>query len=267
MDDILKRIIDVKRAEVAQVCAEVPLAELRESVVGLPGCRDFYRAVAKRNRRGINVIAEIKKASPSAGLIRADFDPVRLARIYESAGADAISVLTDEKFFQGRLEYVGQVKQAVSLPILRKDFIIDPYQVFEARAAGADAILLIAEALPPAQLLDLLELAHSLTLTVLVEIHEADSLKGLHDLAELPREGVALLGVNNRNLKQMTVDLETSLRMAEPLGGVRGLVSESGIKQRRDVERLIGAGFSGVLVGETLMRADDIAGKFRELFE
>ena len=266
MADILERIIQTKRAELAQISVQVTLDHLQQSITQLPPCRDFFRAVAQPNPRGINVIAEIKKASPSAGLIRPDFDPAQLARIYQSAGADAISVLTDQQFFQGRLEYVNQAKQAVSLPILRKDFIIDPYQVFEARAAGADAILLIAEALPPAQLVELLELAHSLTLTVLVEIHHPDSLQHLQDLIQLPRPNVALLGINNRNLKQMTVDLNTSLRLAQSLGAVPGLVSESGIKQRPDVQRLIQAGFSGVLIGETLMRAQDITAKFKELF-
>ena len=162
MEDFLTKIISIKKAEIASAKEKVPLALLKEQVKSLPRCRNFYRAITKRNPRGINVIAEIKRASPSAGLIREDFDPVELAKIYVDASVDAISVLTDEHFFQGCLEYIDQVKQAVSLPILRKDFIIDPYQIYQARAAGADAILLIAEVVNPSMLMDLIILAHSL---------------------------------------------------------------------------------------------------------
>jgi len=266
MSDILERILKVKQEEVAAARRRIPVETLKERIAALPRCRNFYQAVSKDSRRGLNVIAEIKKASPSAGLIRADFDPVALARQYEALGADAVSVLTDEPFFQGRLDYLTAVKRAVSLPVLRKDFIIDAYQVYEARAAGADAVLLIAEILDPARLMDLLILAHELTLSVLLEVHTLESLLQLRSLVGFPQQHYTLLGINNRNLKTMTTDVSHSLRLAEFVENKRELVSESGIRTRHDVERLIRAGFYGVLIGETLMQADDLAGKFRELF-
>ncbi len=266
MSDILEKILKVKRDEVAAAKSRIPLATLQLQAKDGPRCRNFYQAVSKKNPRGINVIAEIKKASPSAGLIRPDFDPVRLAQTYADLGADALSVLTDESFFQGHLDFLRQVKAAVSLPVLRKDFIIDSYQVYEARAAGADAILLIAEALEPGKLMDLLILAQELTLSVLLEVHEMESLLQLRSLAGFPLGHYTLLGINNRNLKTMQTDLNHSLRLAEFVDNKQELVSESGIKTRRDVQKLIIAGFGGVLIGETLMRSDDIAAKFNELF-
>lgn len=266
MIDTLDKILDVKQREVATAREQRPMDVLRLQAELMPPCRNFYQAITKDNPRGINVIAEIKKASPSAGVIREDFDPVALARIYQAAGADALSVLTDETFFQGHLDYIQQVKKAVTLPVLRKDFIIDPYQVYEARVAGADAILLIAEALEKTNLLSLLYLAHSLTLTVLVEVHEAESLnRALSLIGGLENPNV-LLGINNRNLKTMKTDLNHSLQMAGQVEHKQRLVSESGIKTRQDVQQLIAAGFNGILIGETLMRADGIGAKFAELF-
>ncbi|MHC4424369.1 MAG: indole-3-glycerol phosphate synthase TrpC, partial [Planctomycetota bacterium] len=171
--NILDKIIADKKAEVSARRSQKSIEQLKEEIHSKPKCRNFYKAVTKRNSRGINVIAEVKKASPSAGVIREDFDPVAIAQTYERCGADAISVLTDEKYFQGRLEYINQIEQAVDLPILRKDFIIDLWQVYESRAAGADAILLIAEALKPGELMDLMIAAAELTLTVLLEVHQA----------------------------------------------------------------------------------------------
>jgi indole-3-glycerol phosphate synthase len=266
MSDILKEIINVKKEEIASAKAKVSLDELKEKVQDLPRCRNFFQAITQKNPRGINVIAEIKRASPSAGLIRADFDPVGLAKIYETAGAEAISVLTDKSFFQGSLEYLTAVRQNTSLPVLRKDFIIDPYQIYEARAAGADAVLLIAEALSPGLLADLLIVAQSLTLSILLEVHELDSLLQVRSMVGFPQDNYTLLGINNRNLKTMKVDLNTSIRLAEFIENQNILVSESGIKERSHVERLIAAGFNGILIGETLMRSPDIAAKFSELF-
>jgi len=266
MAAILAEILASKRAEVEAAKRRRPVAALARQVGEMPRCRNFYRTLTRRHPRGINVIAEIKRASPSAGLIRADFDPAALARTYEAAGADALSVLTDEPFFQGRLEYLTQVGRAASLPVLRKDFIIDGYQVYESRAAGADAVLLIAEALPPGELMDLMILASELTLTVLLEVHELDALLQVRSLLGFPREHYCLLGINNRDLKTMEVDLSTSLRLAEFVEDQSVLVSESGIRSRADVERLKAAGFGGVLVGEALMRSADVAGKFAELF-
>jgi indole-3-glycerol phosphate synthase len=222
--------------------------------------------VTKPNPRGINVIAEVKKASPSAGVIRSDFDPVTIARTYQDCGADAISVLTDEKYFQGRLEYIEQVRQAVSIPVLRKDFIIDLWQVYESRAAGADAILLIAEALKPGELMDLMIAAAELSLTVLLEVHQADTLLAVRSLVGFPQKGYSILGINNRDLTTMQVDLNTTIRLAELLDKKDELVAESGIKTRADMEKLKSAGVRAVLIGQTLCEHPNIAKKFAELF-
>jgi len=264
--NILDQIIADKKIEVEKRKKERPVKELKEQISIMPKCRNFYKAVIKKNPRGINVIAEIKKASPSAGVIRKDFAPITIAKTYEKCGADAISVLTDEKYFQGKLEYIDQVKHAVDLPILRKDFIIDMWQVYESRVAGADAILLIAEALKPAELLDLMIAAAELTMTVLLEVHDADTLLGVRSVIGFPRKGYSLLGINNRDLGTMKVDLNTTLRLAGLLDNKIELVAESGIKTRKDVEKLKKAGISAVLIGQTLCESGDIAAKFKELF-
>jgi len=238
MNGILAKIIEHKKAEVAEAKARVPLEALKEQAGSQPRCRNFYRALTKRNPRGVNVIGEIKRASPSAGTIRRDFDPQQLALTYERCGADAISVLTDEKFFAGRLEYVALVKQAVSLPVLRKDFIVDAYQIYEARAAGADAVLLIAEAVVPAELMDLMILAASLTLTVLLEVHQLDRLLQVRRMVGFPQQGYSLLGINNRDLDTMEVDLGHSVRMSEFVDNKseqrRGVAYEGGLQRRTD---------------------------------
>ena len=264
---LLEQIITDKRKEVEKRKKEQPLEELKEQLVLLGKCRNFYKAVTKANSRGINVIAEIKKASPSAGVICRDFAPVTIAKTYERCGADAISVLTDEKYFQGKLEYIDHVKHAVDLPILRKDFIIDVWQVYESRVAGADAILLIAEALKPAELIDLMIAAAELTLTVLLEVHDADSLLAVRSMVGFPKKGYSILGINNRDLATMKVDLNTTSRLAGLLDNKVELVAESGIKTRQDVEKLKAAGVSAVLIGQTLCESGDIAAKFSELFD
>ena len=266
MANILDRIMADKRDEVRQRRTEVSLEQFKERVAGRAKCRNFYKAITKPNRRGLNVIAEIKKASPSAGLIRADFDPVAIAQTYEQCGADAISVLTDEKYFQGKLEYIEQVKQAVALPVLRKDFIVDMWQIYEARAAGADAILLIADALPPGELMDLMIAATELTLTVLLEVHQADTLLGVRSLIGFPEKGYSVLGINNRDLTTMTVDIHTTGRLKGMLDDDVPVVAESGIKTQDDVEKLISVGVRAVLIGQTLCAHPDIAKKFAELF-
>jgi indole-3-glycerol phosphate synthase len=264
---ILEQIIADKRKEVEKRKREQPLEEFKEQLALLGKCRNFYKAVTKTNKRGLNVIAEIKKASPSAGVICRDFAPVTIAKAYERCGADAISVLTDEKYFQGKLEYIDHVKHAVDLPILRKDFIIDIWQVYESRVAGADAILLIAEALNPAELIDLMIAAAELTLTVLLEVHDADSLLAVRSMVGFPRKGYSVLGINNRDLTTMKVDLNTTLRLAGLLDNKVELVAESGIKTRQDVEKLKAAGVSAVLIGQTLCESGDIKTKFQELFD
>jgi indole-3-glycerol phosphate synthase len=266
MANILEKIINDKYLEVEQRKAVTSIDQLEAEIVIMPKCRNFYSAVTKRNRRGINVIAEVKKASPSAGIIRADFDPVKIARMYKQCGADAISVLTDEKYFQGRLEYLQQIKASVDIPLLRKDFIIDPWQVYESRAAGADAILLIAEALNQSQLSDLLILAGELTLTVLIEVHDADSLLKVRSLVGFPHRKYSIIGINNRDLTTMQVDINTAVRLADMIDDKRELVAESGIKTRDDVNKLKAAEINAILIGETLCANPSIEDKFKELF-
>ncbi len=264
--NILGQIIANKRIEVAKRQLLTSLEDFKKQTQIMPKCRNFYKAVTKHNKRGLNVIAEIKKASPSAGIIREDFDPVAIAKTYQNCGADALSVLTDEKYFQGRLEYIAQVKQAVDLPVLRKDFIIDPWQVYESRAAGADAILLIAETLKPGEIADLMILAAELTLTVLLEVHEADSLLAVRSLIGFPRKGYSILGINNRNLTTMKVDMNTARRLAELVDNKTELVAESGIRKHDDVEKLKSIGIGAVLIGQTLCENKNIEKKFVELF-
>jgi len=268
MSETLNNILSVKRQEVASAKHAVSLSSLREEIKHMPRCRDFYRSITNKAVGAISVIAEIKKASPSAGLIRNDFDVVSLANIYEQAGASALSVLTDEQFFQGHLSFLGEVKEAVALPVLRKDFIIDEYQIYQSRAAGADAILLIVEALTSQQVNDMIDLARSLTLTVLVEVHEQASLDSVIDVLTKQHQAGAkvLLGINNRNLKTMVVDIKHSEIMKATLSTDLPVISESGIKTKADVSRLKAAGFGGVLIGETLMKEADVAGAFEKLF-
>ena len=266
MANILDKIIADKKIEVSCRKSQQSLDQLKERLRALPKCRNFYKAVTKLDNRGINVIAEVKKASPSAGIIREDFDPVAIAQTYRKCGANAISVLTDEKYFQGRLEYINQIREAVALPVLRKDFIIDLWQVYESRAAGADAILLIAEALKPGELMDLMIAAAELTLTVLLEVHRADTLLQVRSLIGFPKKGYSVLGINNRNLTTMQVDLSTTSRLAGLLDSTSELVAESGIRTRADVEKLKSVGVRAVLIGQTLCENPDIEEKFTELF-
>lgn len=264
--NILDKIVVQKRVEVDRLPAGAVLPrDLREAIQRRgDGVRDFFGALQAPRRGGIGLIAEVKKASPSKGVIRADFDPVRIAREYEAAGASCLSVLTDEQFFQGSLGYLRQVRAAVGLPLLRKDFIIDERQILEAIEWGADAILLIVSILDDAALRHFHALADAAGLTALVEVH---------DEAELDRAlaaGARLVGVNNRNLKTFTVDLGTTERLARRLfqagDGVRRLlVAESGIDTRADVERLRACGSGAILVGESLMRAASIESKVAEL--
>jgi len=227
--------------------------------------RNFFAAMTAEPRRLVNLIAEVKKASPSAGVIRTDFDPAAIARDYEAGGASAVSVLTDREYFQGSLDFLEQVRQACSLPVLRKDFILDAAQVYEARAAGADAILLIAAALPVGLLADLMILSAELKMTVLLEVHNADEMLGVRSMVGFPHAAYSLLGINNRDLTTFQVDIATTLRLASLAGEGAAIISESGIKTRRDVERLAAGGVRGVLVGETLMRRDDIPAAIEEL--
>ncbi len=247
---ILDEIVASKHREVATARLRMPLDEIEHQTAEAPPVRDFHAALTGPGP--IQLIAEVKKASPSAKVIRKDFDPVAIARTYQAHGAACISVLTDAPYFQGHLSYLARVRAAVALPLLRKDFFIDEYQIVEARLAGADAVLLIAEILDDVQLRSLRERAEALGMAVLVEFH---------DEANLPRvldSGATLVGVNNRDLSRFVSDLNQTFRLRERIPAAITLVSESGIRTRRDVERLEAAGVSAILVGETLMRAPDI---------
>lgn len=250
MPTILERIVATKREEIAAAKAAVPLADLRGQLADAPPVRDFLSALSGGDP--VRLIAEVKKASPSKGVIREDFEPVAIAEIYQRHGASCLSVLTDEPYFQGSLDYLRRIRAAVDLPVLRKDFILDPYQLVEARAAGADAVLLIAECLDDESLQQLHDEAVSLGMTPLVE---------LYDEANLPRVlavGARLIGVNNRDLKTFEVDLEHSVRMRRQIPDDRLFVGESGIRTRQDVQRLADAGVNAILVGESLMKSADI---------
>ena len=264
MSDILKTILARKREEVAERKARVPLAELRAQIAGAPPLRGFAVALRKRvQARQAAVIAEIKKASPSKGLIRADFDPAAIARGYENGGATCLSVLTDVDFFQGSDAYLGQAREACTLPVLRKDFTVDVYQVNEARAIGADAILLIAAALDNAVLVNLHALAIECGLDVLVEIHNPVDLQRALMLTNAPR---TLIGINNRDLRTFETSIDTTLSLKEAVPHDRLLVTESGIATRDDVARLRAAGVDAFLIGETFMRAKEPGTELAKLF-
>lgn len=248
---ILERIIAQKKREVAERKRLVPLRFLEARIRENDPPRPFTAAITASDRP-VQLIAEVKKASPSKGLIRADFDPVAIATTYDQHGAAAVSILTDEMFFKGKLEYVPLVREAIARPILRKEFIIDPYQVYESRAWRADAILLIVACLEPAQLRELRELAESLGMDVLVEVHDEAEL----DVAL--ESGARLIGINNRNLHTFETTLETTERLAPRVPAGIPLVAESGIFTREDVLRMGAAGAKAVLVGEALMRQRDI---------
>ncbi len=252
MSDILDTILARKVQEVAERRARVPLDELATRCRELPEPRDFIGALESKIASGRPaVIAEIKKASPSKGVIRADFHPAQIAQSYQRGGAACLSVLTDIDFFQGADEYLQQARAACSLPVLRKDFIVDPYQVFEARALGADCILLIVAALDDATLMELTLLASDLDLAVLVEAHDGAELERALDLP------TALIGINNRNLRDFSVSLDTTLGLKDRVDAERILVTESGILAPADVARMRANGVHAFLVGEAFMRADD----------
>ncbi|MGY3039904.1 indole-3-glycerol phosphate synthase [Rhodanobacter sp. TND4EL1] len=261
MTDILNRILTRKAEEVAERRALVSEDALVERIASLPPTRGFGAAIEAKIAAGLPaVIAEVKKASPSKGLIRGDFDPAAIAASYEAAGAACLSVLTDNDFFQGCEAFLQQARAACSLPVLRKDFIIDPYQVYEARAIGADCILLIVSALDDDVLLQLSLLAAELDMDVLCEVHDEEELE--RALA-LP---VPLIGVNNRNLRSFETSLETSLALQELMEYDRVLVAESGIHTPDDVARLREGGIQAFLVGEAFMRAEDPGSELRRLF-
>lgn len=255
-------VVSRRREDVAARRARRPLADLQAMIAGLPPTRGFARALTSQPRKPA-VIAEIKQASPSGGLLRPDFDPAAIAQAYAAAGATALSVLTEEAYFQGDLGNLGRARTVVELPLLQKDFLFDAYQVYEARLYGADAILLIAAILDDAQLTELAALAASLGLDALLEVHDEA------ELERALRVPTPMLGVNNRNLATYVIDLATTGRLIGAMGDRRGdrvLVGESGIRTAADVQALVQAGADAVLIGETLMRRPDLGAAFAELF-
>ena len=257
MPNILDEIVAWKRTEVAEAKRRMPLDELEVQAAEAPPVRDFRAALSGPGP--IRLIAEVKKASPSAGILRADFDPIAIARTYQAHGAHGLSVLTDSKFFQGHLTYLARIRASVAIPLLRKDFIIDEYQIVEARMAGADAVLLIAECLDDHQLTAFQARARSLNMAALVEFHDPANLRRVLD------SGADLVGVNNRDLTRFVTDLDLTLRLRDQIPPGVILVSESGIKSRADVERLEAAGIDAILVGESLMRSPDVGAAIDEL--
>lgn len=261
MSNILEQILATKGQEIQHRQAQVPLAELKQRVLEAPKTKGFVSALQQRaSQQQAGIIAEIKKASPSKGVIRAEFDPVAIAQSYASAGATCLSVLTDEQYFQGHDDYLVQVGQAVTLPLLRKDFTIDDYQVYEARALGADCILLIVSALSAGQLHQLHELATSLDLDVLIEVHDAAELTTA--LALEPK----LIGINNRNLKTFSTDLKTTIDLLPQIPSGVTVVTESGISQIEDVQLMQQHEVFCFLVGEAFMRADNPGDELSKLF-
>jgi indole-3-glycerol phosphate synthase len=254
---ILDEIVAATRQTIAADKSAVSAEELRAQIRDLPSTRSFYDSLAATSN--VRLIAEVKKASPSAGLIRADFDPMLIAKTYEAAGAACISVLTDKPFFQGDLNYLKQIRTVVDLPLLRKDFIVDSYQLLQARAAGADCALLIAECLSPDELKRLHDDALELGLQTLIELYDIENLDAV--LAT----GTKLVGVNNRDLRTFKTDLHHTLRLREMIPADRLVVGESGIMTSADVKLLAEGGVKAILVGESLMRKSDIASAVKEL--
>ena len=262
MSDILTRILTTKQQEVAAAQAALPLAELRARAADMPTPRGFVQAMHAQHSQGrAALIAEIKKARPSKGLIRPNFHPDQLARAYEAAGAACLSVLTDEPYFQGSAGYLKTARAAVSLPVLRKDFMVNAYQIYQSRAMGADAVLLIAAALSQTQLEEFEGIAHELGMAVLLELHHADELEKCRRLT------TPLRGVNNRNLRTFEVSLQQTLDLLPEITGEgRIVITESGIRSREDVQFMRSHGVHSFLIGETFMRADDVGTEVKKLF-
>ena len=256
---IIDTIIDRKRERLAEVRKKEPLASIRKRAEGMGQAPlDFRASITRQPQQGIRLIAELKKASPSKGLIRADFDPAGIAGIYDSR-AQAISVLTEEDFFQGSISYIQEARSASGLPLLRKDFLFDPYQIYEARANGADAILLIAMALEDSQAGEYIALARELGLGVLFEVHD------MKELERALKLEARVIGINNRDLGTLEISLETTFRLKQEIPEGHAIVSESGISSRGDVIRLEEAGVDAMLVGTTFMKAPDVGAKVDEL--
>ena len=260
--DILLRILDTKAQEVAERKQRLPLHLIKEQLKDIAPTRDFVAAIRQRVETGATaVIAEIKKASPSKGVLRENFNPAQIARSYEQGGAACLSVLTDVEYFQGDDSYLKQARDACQLPVLRKEFIIDPYQIYESRLIGGDCILLIVAALDDQQLKEFSELAHTLDMAVLVEVHDADELQRALKL------NITLLGINNRDLRTFETSLYTTLALLPAIPQDKIVVTESGIHQREDVESMLANNVRSFLVGEAFMRTEEPGDKLKELFK
>ncbi len=253
---ILDKIVATKKEEVARMRSEEPLSELKEMLRDIPQARGFKKAITALP---YSIIAEVKGRSPSKGTLKKNLDPFAIADLYEGNGAAAISVLTDEEFFAGSRAYLAGIRDRVSLPLLRKDFIIDPYQIYETPLIGGDALLLIAAILEAAELHDYIRLAQSLGLDPLVEAHTSE------ELDKAVAAGAEIIGINNRDLKTFTIDLDTTIKLAPSVPRDRIVVSESGISSRADIDSLMKVGIHAFLIGEALMTAPDIPGKLKEL--
>ena len=255
MKNILDKIVGHKKEEVERRKKEKPVDSLKKNLDS--STRDFKSAISASGK--MNLIAEIKKASPSAGVIREDFDPVKIAGIYRDSGVSAISVLTDKEFFKGDISYLSSVRESANLPLLRKDFIIDEYQIYESRVSGADAILLIAKILESNELKDFLSIASSLKMDSLVEVHnENELIKALDASSDI-------IGINNRNLEDFKTDLNNTFSLMDKIPERKTVVSESGIKTKDDINLLKEKGVNAVLIGESFLRSKDISGKIKEL--
>jgi indole-3-glycerol phosphate synthase len=256
---ILDTIVAHKKEEVKTQQKQLPLSELEQTLRDTPPTHDFKMAISTPGQ--INLIAEVKKASPSKGIIRKDFDPTAIAQAYQSSSVAAISVLTDERFFQGRLPYLTAIRETTSIPLLRKDFIIDEYQIYQSRAAGADTILLIAAILDLKTMQTFLNIAHNLDLDCLVEVHTESELK------KILNTDARIVGINNRDLRTFETNLGTTVQLRKLIPQDKVVVSESGIHSRQDVRMLQECGINAILVGEALMKSADINAKIKELME
>lgn len=258
---MLKTIVDYKRKEIKESKASLSLSELKKRLNDInQGTRDFKKALLG-NKRGTRIIAEIKKASPSKGIICKNFNPIDIAKTYEDNGAIAISVLTEKRYFQGDLKFISLIKKKVSIPLLRKDFIIDSYQIYETRLVGGDAVLLIVSILDHIQLKDLISLTRELGMECLVEVHSDSEM----DMAL--KSDCSIIGINNRDLKTFKTDINTTLRLIKRVPNNRIVISESGIERREDIELLKDAGVHAFLIGETLMKENNIAYKLSSLID
>ncbi|SDW30391.1 indole-3-glycerol phosphate synthase TrpC [Paenibacillus sp. CF384] len=256
----LDKIVASKRKEVDDLAEHFSIQVAERQIAELPPCRGFERRLTSGTKRDLGLIAEVKKASPSKGLIRPDFDPVALARIYEEAGTDCISVLTDEDYFQGKNEYLTAVSQAVRVPLLRKDFTVDHRQIYEARLIGADAILLIAAILRPSQLADFYETARAIGLDVLVEVHDEEEMESVLGLGK-----ATLVGINNRNLHTFVTDIKTTERLIGMVPPGITVISESSLSSQEDIAFVKSVGAKGVLIGEHFMRQPDVGAAVEQL--